>query len=212
MDLIHAMDLINRAFGLDAHTRTFTEKLEMGAKMAYVCFSIMAWSMIISVMFAVYHILRYLAVRADVGAGQEAEALALLPYQLNNLNSRASDGSTPLHRAAKHGNEALALALVRARADKDAKDNEGSTPLHLAAKLGHEALALALVRAGADKDARDNNGHTPLHLAAQHGHEALALALIAGPSFWGRLWAGLHSHYSPGVGSDSFVARVVRSG
>ena len=157
MELIHrAMDLINRAFGLDAHTRTFTEKLEMDAKMAYVCFSIMAWSMIIWVMFAVYHILRYRAVGADVGAGQEAEALALLRASNRNANSHASDGSTPLH---------------------------------LAAKQGHEALALALVRAGAVKDAKDNNGHTPLHLAAQHGHEALALALIAGPSFWGRLWA-----------------------
>ena len=35
---------------------------------------------------------------------------------------RAQDGKSPLHSAARHGNEAIAGALLKAGVDKDAKD------------------------------------------------------------------------------------------
>ena len=54
-------------------------------------------------------------------------------------------GTTPLLVAARKGHKALCLALVAARAYKDAKDGDGCTPLHMAAFKDLDALALALV-------------------------------------------------------------------
>ena len=83
---------------------------------------------------------------------------------------------TQLHLAAEQGLEALALALVAAGTDTEAKNNHGETPLHLAAENGHEAVALALVKAGADVAAAADDGSTPRSVAQDHGNLAMFVA------------------------------------
>ena len=77
------------------------------------------------------------------------------------MDAKDENGETSLLLAVETGQEALALALVKAGADKDAKNKAGRTPLHMAAEHGLEALALALVAAGADTEAKDSDGDKP---------------------------------------------------
>ena len=104
-------------------------------------------------------ILLYLAAGADMDAKDKSHETALL-------------------LAVEKGQEAVAVATVRAGRGTNAKDGFGNTPLHLAAVGKHVTLALALVVAGADKEAKNGDGETPLHLAAEKGLEAVALKLL----------------------------------
>jgi hypothetical protein len=76
------------------------------------------------------------------------------------VNAKDIIGGTPLHRAARHGQAAVAVALLAVGADKDAKDRNGLTALHWAARES-EAVARVLLAAGADKGAKDRDGDTP---------------------------------------------------
>ncbi|RSL97127.1 hypothetical protein CDV31_013195 [Fusarium ambrosium] len=80
-----------------------------------------------------------------------------------DVNSRDDRGQTPLHRAAKEGNEAVARLLLEYRADKEVKSNGNQTPLHCAAEEGSEAVARLLLEHGADKEVKDYTGQTPLY-------------------------------------------------
>jgi ankyrin repeat protein len=65
-------------------------------------------------------------------------------------------GSTPLHFAAHRGLAEIALALLDAGADVNAREGvSDATPLHWAAEAGHPALARLLVERGASIDAVD---------------------------------------------------------
>ena len=85
---------------------------------------------------------------------------------------------TPLHWAANRGHLDIVQALLKARADVNAKDEYGMTPLHLAAIRGHLGIIQALLKAGADVNAKDEDEYTPLHLAAARGHLDIVQALI----------------------------------
>ncbi len=90
---------------------------------------------------------------------------------------------TALHRASLNGRTQTAMALVKAGADVNCKDNVGSgsraaslcrwfatvlrgvlvwlrrlTALHLASQKGHTEMAIALVKAGADVHCKATNG------------------------------------------------------
>ncbi|CAG2219399.1 unnamed protein product [Mytilus edulis] len=109
------------------------------------------------------------------------------------------DGATPLHKAVKLGNVAVADLLIKNRADTNAPDRyvryqlcrkighifckipteshdivirmmkKGVTPLHKAAIEGNVEIAELLIRNKADVNAPDNFGATPLHKAAMQG-------------------------------------------
>jgi acetyl esterase/lipase len=95
-----------------------------------------------------------------------------------DLKAYAEDrlGHTPLHRAASHGDKALAEFLIANGADVNAKDCMGRTPLALA---GLKDVAEMLIAKGADVNAKNEAGYTQLHLAARGGNKERAELFIA---------------------------------
>ena len=87
---------------------------------------------------------------------------------------------TPLHEAAYHGQEDVALALINEfGCDPNIRGSDGSTVLQKACAGGCVALVRTLIRNhNVDVNERGKFGYTPLHMAAQYGKEDVALALI----------------------------------
>lgn len=104
----------------------------------------------------------------------------LLSYN-SDVNSKDTDGRTPLWTAASSGNEAVArLLLERDDVDVNSKDKEGQAPLWGAARYGHEAVArLLLEREDVDVNSKDMYEQTPLWTAARNGHDAVVRLLLA---------------------------------
>ena len=98
------------------------------------------------------------------------------------LSLRDEKGGTVMHWAALDDSRAgLAIALLAAGADEEAKNNGGETPLHTAAQYGCKAVARALLAAGADKGSQSKRGFTPQILAQRNGHTVMVALL----SYWG---------------------------
>ena len=83
----------------------------------------------------------------------------------------------PLHAAAagRHGD--IAVLLIDAGADVNAKQSHGWTPLHSAAANGDGELVDRLVAAGADPAATNDDGKTAADIATDSGHEKIAARL-----------------------------------
>ena len=84
-----------------------------------------------------------------------------------NLYAYAEErwGHTPLHRAARHGQQESAKRLIADGADVNAKDKWGWRPLHCAVFDAHKELAELLIANGADVSVKDKGGFRPLHYA-----------------------------------------------
>jgi ankyrin repeat protein len=85
----------------------------------------------------------------------------------------------PLHAAAAGRHVDVALVLLDAGADVNARQHGGYAPLHEAAASGNVALAALFLARGADRDARTEAGLTPAEVAQAAGHGALAVTLSA---------------------------------
>lgn len=100
--------------------------------------------------------------------GDTKKVAALLQSDPKLVNDRDSNGDTPLHVAALHGQVAVAQALLAAGADVNAKNNYGAfTPGDLGSVFSSSShkdpISLLTVHG---VDASDmKNGYTPLHLA-----------------------------------------------
>jgi ankyrin repeat protein len=99
-------------------------------------------------------------------SGDLEKVKALLKANPDLVNSKDSNGETPLHIAAAKGYKDVAELLLANKADVNAKDSTDETPLHDAATDGHKEVVKLLLANRADVNAKDNDGLTPLHEAA----------------------------------------------
>lgn len=73
--------------------------------------------------------------------------------------------STALLRACDQTKSLVAIPLLEAGANINAKDKYGDTPLHWVTFYGNQAVIMQLLARGADKTIKDNNDHTPIFFA-----------------------------------------------
>eukprot|EP00434_Breviolum_minutum_P013518 symbB.v1.2.011914.t5/scaffold794.1/size161992/7 len=94
-------------------------------------------------------------------------------------SAAGEDGTSPLHIAARMGDQIIAALLSSSGAELNVRDYTGGTPLHWAAANGHANLTADLLSRGANPDSVDLSDGTPLHDAAWAGHDAVAQVLLA---------------------------------
>jgi hypothetical protein len=85
---------------------------------------------------------------------------------------------TPLHQAARKGNEALVRQLIAQGANVKAKDSSGYSPLHWAAFRDRVKICEILMEAGANINSKNHFDNTPLILAAWHGRVKVLQLLV----------------------------------
>lgn len=108
-----------------------------------------------------------------VRTGTAEDVRLLVESGSADVNAKGRNDITPLHFAAVNGNIDIALILISAGANINAKvSEEGNcmTPLHIAIKGGKVECAKFLVNCGADLDAKTSEGFTPLHIAKGIGN------------------------------------------
>lgn len=87
-----------------------------------------------------------------------------------DVNAAANDGTTALHLAVR-GPEDSVKALIKAKADPNARDDAGNTPLILASKWESEKKVRMLLRAGADFNIKNNVGESAADMCAARGFQ-----------------------------------------
>lgn len=97
--------------------------------------------------------------------GRAEVAQYLLNHGADPEAMDAKYGSTALHTASFNGHLEVAMVLLDAGANVDARNKNELTPLHYAASNGHVALARLFLERGADAYARSREGRTPLEKA-----------------------------------------------
>ena len=103
------------------------------------------------------------------------------------IGAQSNNGDTPLHVAARNGDDDLLSWLLSDShlfddGDLDERNAADETPLYLATVSGNQHTVKRLVRAGASVvgiGAQSNNGDTPLHVAARNGDDDLLSWLLS---------------------------------
>ncbi|MGB2866682.1 MAG: ankyrin repeat domain-containing protein [Sedimentisphaerales bacterium] len=104
-----------------------------------------------------------------VTSGNIGEVKRLLS-EGKDVNSRDSEGQTPLHLAANRGHKEMVEVLIANGADIEARENRySSTPLLNAAVRGRKEVVELLLSKGADIEGKNSDGLTPLNLTAAYG-------------------------------------------
>ena len=95
---------------------------------------------------------------------------SLFPAELGRrhvaIDSRGSDGDSPLHVLLWRKDFGGAKDLIEAGADPNAIGDMGETPLHLAIRKEVPDVIESLLAAGANPDIRSEFGETPRSMAA----------------------------------------------
>ena len=71
---------------------------------------------------------------------------------------------TPLHQAARYGNDKIVLSLIEAGADVNAYSELYGTPLHWAVESNRRDIVEVLIQHGANTDITDDRQLTPTEL------------------------------------------------
>ena len=95
------------------------------------------------------------------------------------VNAVIANATTPLMKAAHHGDGKIIRLLIAAGAQVNARNADGNNALWLACVGGHLDMIDALVEAGIDIDNRNDNGATALMYAASSGKAAVVERLLA---------------------------------
>ena len=132
--------------------------------------------------------------------------------QLQPLSAQQRD--VRLVDAVKRRDDRAFAALLRAKADVNARQPDGATALAWAVHLGERRMAEALLDAGANADTADEYGETPVTLAAANGDAELVERLIAaGGDARATRWNGETAvMIAAGAGSLEGVRQLVRHG
>jgi ankyrin repeat protein len=102
--------------------------------------------------------------------GRAADVAAYLQEHGDEVNRAGGEGFTPLHLAAQQQHAAVAVILIAAGADLNARNRFGNTPLWGALYNVHDGdgeVVRVLLDAGADPDAENNYGASPRSLASK---------------------------------------------
>lgn len=106
----------------------------------------------------------------------------LLQCGASLLDTEPLDGSTPLYRACRGGEQAASvvaflLAQPEGVESVNVSDAYGKTPLHAAAGYGNETIVRMLLEAGADVSVHSAAGDTAAERARRRGHLDVAALL-----------------------------------
>lgn len=115
---------------------------------------------------------------ADAVETQDADQIALLLSDQEDVNLPQIDGMTALHWAAYHNESDLGRKLIKAGATANVTNRYGITPLYLACVNGNGQLVKDLLDAGVDPNTSINGGETALLTAARTGSMHAVTALI----------------------------------
>ena len=86
-----------------------------------------------------------------------------------DINTKSSDGDTPLHVFAWRGDVESAQVLIQAGADINAMGDMSETPLHIAVRKQNEPLVVLLLEAGAKTTIRSEFNQTAQEIAVAIG-------------------------------------------
>ena len=89
-------------------------------------------------------------------------------HQNINLNTKNSEGNTPLIIAAKEKQLHVLDELLEKNIKLDKQNNEGYTALHKAVKKKHTDVVRKLLDQNANQNTLSKNGKTPLHTAIEN--------------------------------------------
>jgi ankyrin repeat protein len=112
------------------------------------------------------------------GAGSGASKDTDVGVDVNDVDRRNADGSTPLQWAVYEGDAAEVRRLLDAQADVSLANDYGATPMSLAAEVADTKILKLLLAAGADADSSNAEGQTALMAVARTGNVQAAKALL----------------------------------
>ena len=104
----------------------------------------------------------------------------LITYENCNPSIHSSTSeNTPLHIAAKYGQEEIIVQLSN-KCDLNATNKEGDTPLHIAVRQSETAaISKLLAHQVCNLNIQNKEGDTPLHIAVRQGKTAAISQLLA---------------------------------
>jgi hypothetical protein len=115
----------------------------------------------------------------DAAIAGDLPTIKMLLDKGANVNSKATDGSTPLIYAAQNGRISVMETLLKKGADVNLPNNGGSTAIGLASFMGDTNIVKMLLEKGAKVDKADANGKTSIFYASLAGNDEIVRMLIA---------------------------------
>ena len=104
--------------------------------------------------------------------------LMMRGFDINNLESRAFNGNTPLLQAALEGDLGVVRRLIEAGADLYAVNNDFNGVFFNACYANSPEIIRAVAEAGGDVNDINEEGTTPLMYAASAGRTACVTTLL----------------------------------